>query len=272
MYDYIPNRDEVIKKEKYFKLFQEAIKTTIKSARRSILELVKSTNKIEDNSILKHRYIKGYSCSNITSWMKIFDNHLKAENKGKITCGNIILSVNLELYTQCLSFLAEHLFGSYSRWWNFIPNNENDKIYFRSKIRERHSNINFLLENIHMKSADSKKFTHNALQYLKEELTRKRIVKLEIIILVFIQIMLLTSIFKKNKHLKFYISSTLAKIKTLIKMNELSSWEKILRQISFSHIFGFIVSDAKSFKNIYWDAVSIEKKYSIEKNFILPSI
>ena len=32
MYDYIPNRDKIIKneKEKYFKLFQEAIKTTIK--------------------------------------------------------------------------------------------------------------------------------------------------------------------------------------------------------------------------------------------------
>ena len=85
MYGYNSIRDEIIKneKEKYFTLFQEVIKTTIKRNWRSILELVKSSNEIEDNSILKHCYIKGYSCSNFTSWIKIFENHLKAENKKK---------------------------------------------------------------------------------------------------------------------------------------------------------------------------------------------
>ena len=93
------------------------------------------------------------------------------------------------------------MFGSYSWWWNAIPNNENDIKYFRLKIRERHSNINFLLENIHMKSADLKNIIHDALQYLKEES------KMEIIIPVVIQKMLLTSIFIENINLRLYIAS-----------------------------------------------------------------
>ena len=56
-----------------------------------MLELVKSSNKIEDNSISKHRYIQGYSWPNITSWIKIFNNNLKAENKGSIISRNLIL-------------------------------------------------------------------------------------------------------------------------------------------------------------------------------------
>ena len=273
MYDYIPNRDEVIKKEKekYFKLFQEASKTTIKRVWGSILELVKSSNEIEDNSISKHRYIKNYSWSNITSWIKIFDNHLKAENKENIISSNLILPVNQELYTECFSFLAEHLFGSYFRWWDFIPNNDNDKRYFRSKIKERHSNINFLLENIHMKSADSKRFTHEALQYLKEELKKKEESKTwDYYVGFYSENAIDINVLRKYPfEIAYSINSTLAKIKTLIKINELSSWEKFLRQISFSHIFGFTVSDTKSFKDIYWDAVSIEKKYSNENKLHL---
>ena len=71
------------------------------------------------------------------------------------------------------------MFGSYNKWWKIITRNESDIKYFKSKIRERHSSINILTENTHIKSIDPKKFTQEAFQYLKEELNNKEESKTE---------------------------------------------------------------------------------------------
>ena len=86
MYDYIPNKDEIIKKkkDKYFYLFKEANKITIKEIWKPISELVKSSREIENNVNSKHLYIKDYSWTNIHAWIKEFDCYLNLKIKRDI--------------------------------------------------------------------------------------------------------------------------------------------------------------------------------------------
>ena len=77
-----------------------------------------------------------------------------------------------------------------------------------------------------MKSADFKKFIYGALQYLKEESK-----SVDYYAGFYPENVIGINVLRKYPfEIAYSFNSTLAIIKTLIKANELSSWEKILRQ------------------------------------------
>ena len=116
------------------------------------------------------------------------------------------------------------MFGSYRKLWKIFARNEADIKYFKSKIKERHSNINFLIENTHLKSIDSKKFTKEAFQYLKEELSKKEESKTgDNYVGFYSENPIDANVLRRYPfEIAYSINSTLAKIKTLLKINELS--------------------------------------------------
>ena len=151
------------------------------------------------------------------------------------------------------------------------PNNKEERRYLKTKIKERYSSIVYLIDNLQLKDKDSKKFTKKAIQYLKEEINKKESNNFgEKYVGFYSGNALDANVLRRYTfEIAFGINSTLAKIKTLLKLNELSCWEKFLRQLSFSNVFGFTVSDVNLFKNLYCSPLSLSKTYSIENKFHL---
>ena len=55
-----------------------------------------------------------------------------------------------------------------------LPGSDKEKGYFRSKIKQRHENIHYLIKNTHLESTDSKFYWNNTIEYLKNEIQEAR--------------------------------------------------------------------------------------------------
>ena len=70
------------------------------------------------------------------------------------------------------SMIAEWIFGSYSRWWTLDIINENNKLHYLSKIKERHTQIQFLIKNMILSQRNSKKYIANILSFIHDIVSR----------------------------------------------------------------------------------------------------
>ena len=124
-----------------------------------------------------------------------------------------------------------------------------DKKYIRSKIQERHNTILYLIRNCHLNYDKWKSYWRKQLCYLINETSKKNSVNIvDSVVGVYWGIRVNPTLTSKFPfEIAYNIDSSLARIRTILQWNEISSNPRFLRQITFAEYFGFKVYNLKEF-------------------------
>ena len=100
------------------------------------------------SSSKKYRYIQNYDWDNVKNVLELYK-----ESSIPLAKDKYIHSKRFDIDNECsisklYSLIAEWLFGSYSRWWTLDINNKNERLFNLSKIKCRHVQIQYLIENM----------------------------------------------------------------------------------------------------------------------------
>ena len=134
--------------------------------------LSKRKSESTDNNNKVYKCIKNYDWNSIKNVSELFfpdSTQLcieKCLEKSQLYYKRIMDEESLN------SMIAEWIFGSYSRWWTLDIINENNKLHYLSKIKERHAQIQFLITNMILSQRKSKEYIANILSIIHDIVSR----------------------------------------------------------------------------------------------------
>ena len=113
--------------------------------------------------------------------------------------------------------------------------------------------IQYVISNLHFEFQDTKKYCRDLLSFLISDTQNIDVDKYGNPFIGWYNGMVVDPLLVKQLPFEISISinSTVSRLEILSKWNELTSCPQFIRQISFSHIFGFKVSSLKSFYRKY---------------------
>ena len=231
--------------ESYKKEVDKVKHNTVNLIKNFIIQLVDK----ETEELNKLVYIQDYSWEDIRSTLKLYSKHKVNQSKDIIKTDNISVLKNTAFWESQLSIIAESIYSSYSRLWKVNLDSDLKFGSVKNKIRERHNIIKYLIDNQNLDTVESKSYSKSLYNFLKTYSEQKDDTNLECCIAKYNSKNKL-----KLKELKTYpfevafgAKDVLIRIETLLKWNEITSSPKFIKQSSFSHIFGFKITNMSIF-------------------------
>ena len=212
----------------------------------------KELGKKSDKKI-NYKIISNYSWMNVSKVLGDFNQIQKLERKPSFIKNMPFYIEKWERNEDKFAIIAESIFGSYSRWWDTDGLNEEETNRSKNKIKKRHEMIQYVISNLHFEFQDTKKYCRDLLSFLISDTQNINVDKYGNPFIGWYNGMVVDPLLVKQLPFEISISinSTVSRLEILSKWNELTSCPQFIRQISFSHIFGFKVSSLKSFYRKY---------------------
>ena len=241
------------KKSEYCIKYSVEVSKTLDSFIQFLLD--SQSRPLNDHTLIQSncKVIKNYPWSSSRKAVRLFE---KWKNKAQ----SEIWSIGIELSSSKsnslldkIAIVSEHLYGSFWKWWTLNDDTREDYLTAKYQIQKRHNAIKYSVENILLMEKSNSSFCKDLFKFLHDEINRSNINHYNKPVIGFY------SGAKIDKQvinsfpfdILWDIDSTIARIITLKKWNEISSCPLFMRQRTFKDLFRFAVKGFADFYSKY---------------------
>ena len=250
IYDSIIDKDKINKAKIKYKIeFELKVAKSLEILESFIRKTFENSKDFSNDFDLSYKYIPDYPWMNISNMVSNFKNLKKDVMQRKYVHKEPFLKKSSDSFADSFKVIAENIFGSFSRLWIADEKNESDSSISWYKIKKRHESIQYLIQNIQLDHTIAGTYCKELLSFLENEVKMNTKTKSgEFKVGCYNRMDVDLKLIKRFPfEIWIGINSTLARIHTLSKWNEITSWPQFLRQTSFGHVFGFVAKDLNSF-------------------------